>query len=200
MTQTRGITDWDRMESYNKLLKFSDMRKQLGSKQIALNHMKHSELGDTYLTLLEAVRQTGLREAEVVLHSEEAWMFCPRVPKNEQLGKGTEADVTSTWTGTGEVSGEMDMPVCAKLTDPCKEQLYLRLKKGNHDLKGLRVINQDGSGETEEIELRYPNPLNISPTSKEDPSDAPVQPTLYVTRIGLEQCLGKDNSSDSLIK
>ena len=71
MTQTRGITDWDRMKSYNKLLKFSDMRTQLGLKQIALNHMKHSELGDTYLTLLEAVRQTGLREAEVVLHSEE---------------------------------------------------------------------------------------------------------------------------------
>ena len=33
--------------------------------------MNHSELVDTYLTLLEAVRQPGLREAEVVLHSEE---------------------------------------------------------------------------------------------------------------------------------
>ena len=33
--------------------------------------MKHSELGPTYLTLLEAVKQTGLSEAEVVLHSEE---------------------------------------------------------------------------------------------------------------------------------
>ncbi len=71
MTQIRGITDWDRMESYNKLLKFSDTRTQLGSKQIALNYMKHSELGDTYLTLLEAIEQTGLSEAEVVLHSEE---------------------------------------------------------------------------------------------------------------------------------
>ena len=127
-------------------------------------------------------------------------MFCPRTPKNEQLGKGTEADVTSTWTGMSEVSGETEMPVCAKLTDPSKEQLYLRLKKGNHDLKGLRVIDQDVSGKTEEIELQHPNPLSISPTSKEDPSDEPVQPTLYVTRAGLKQYLDKNSFSDSLIK
>ena len=57
--------------------------------------MSHSELGATYLTLLEAVMHTGLREAEVVLHSEEVWMFCPSTPKDEQLGKGTEADVVS---------------------------------------------------------------------------------------------------------
>ena len=162
--------------------------------------MNHSELGATQLTLLEAVRHTGLREAEVVLHSEEVWIFCPRATKNEQLGKGTEVDLTSTWTGMGEVSGEMGMPVCAKLTDPSKEQLYLRLKKGNHDLKGLRVINQDVSCETEEIELRQPNPLSISPTSKGDPSCEPVQPTLYVTRAGLEQHLDKNSSSDSPIK
>ena len=99
--------------------------------------------------------------------------------------------------GMSEVSGETEMPVCAKQTNPSKEQLHLRLKKGNYDLKGLRVINQDVSGETEEIELQRPNPLSISPTSKEDPSDAPVQPTLYVTRTGLEQYLGKDSSSDS---
>tara|TARA_E500000178_G_scaffold42842_1_gene38327 strand:- start:423 stop:701 length:279 start_codon:yes stop_codon:yes gene_type:complete len=92
------------------------------------------------------------------------------------------------------------MPVCAKLTDPSKEQLHLRLKKGNYDLKGLRVINQDVSGETEEIELRQSNPPSISTTSKEDPPDEPVQPTLYVTRAGLEQYLGKNSSSDSPIK
>ena len=162
--------------------------------------MKHSELGDSYLTSLEAVRQTGLSEAEVVLHDEEVWLFCPRATKNEQLNKGTEADITSTWTGMGEVSGETEMPVCAKLTDPSKEQLHLRLKKGDYDLKVLRVINQDVSGKTEEIELQHFNPLSISPTSKEDPSDEPVQPTLYVTRAGLEQYLDKDSSSDSPIK
>ena len=91
-------------------------------------HMNHSELVDTYLTLLEAVEQTSLSKAEVVLHREEVWMYCPRVPMKEQLIKDTEADVVSNWIGTGEVSGEMDMPVCAKLTDPSKEQLYLRLK------------------------------------------------------------------------
>ena len=74
------------------------------------------------------------------------------------------------------------------------------MKKYDHDLKGLRVINQDVSGETEEIELRQPNPLSTSTTSKEGPSDEPVQPTLYVTRAGLEQYLGKDSSSDSPIK
>ena len=162
--------------------------------------MNHRELGDTYLTLLVAIEQTALREAEVVLHSEEVWMFCPRTPKNDQLGKGTEADVVSNWIGMSEVSGETEMPVCAKLTDPSKEQLHLRLKKGNYDLKGLRVINQDVSGETEEIELRQPNPPSISTTSKEDPPDEPVQPTLYVTRAGLEQYLGKNSSSDSPIK
>ena len=162
--------------------------------------MNHSELGDTYLTLLEAVRQTGLREAEVVLHSEEVWMYCPRVSRSEQICKDTGADAASTWTGMGEVSGETEMPVCAKLTDLSKEQLYLRLKKCNHDLKGLRVINQDVSGETEEIELQRPNPLSISTTSKEDPSDELVQPTLYLTRAGLEQYLDKNSSSDSLIK
>ena len=62
------------------------------------------------------------------------------------------------------------------------------------------MIDQDGSGETEEIELRYPNPLSISPTYKEDLSDEAVQPTLYVTRAGLEQYLVKDSSSDSTIK
>ena len=162
--------------------------------------MKHSELGDTYLTLLEAVEQTSLSKAEVVLHSEEIWMFCPRVPKKEQLIKDTEADVVSNWIGMSEVSGETEMPVCAKLTELFKEQPYLRLKKGNRDLKGLRVIDQDVSGETEEIELQHLNPLSVSPTSKEDPSCEVVQPTLYVTRAGLEQYLGKDNSSDSLIK
>ena len=162
--------------------------------------MKHSELGDTYLTLLEAVEQTSLSKAEVVLHSEEIWMYCPRVPIKEQLIKDTEADVVSNWIGMSEVSGETEMPVCAKLTDPSKEQLQLRLKKYDHDLKGLRVINQDVSGETEEIELRQPNPPSISTTSKEDPPDEPVQPTLYVARAGLEQYLGKDSSSDSPIK
>ena len=162
--------------------------------------MKHSELGDTYLTLLEAVEQTSLSKAEVVLHSEEIWMYCPRVPIKEQLIKDTEADVVSNWIGMSEVSGETEMPVCAKLTDPSKEQLHHRLKKGNYDLKGLRVINQGVSGVAEEIELRHPNPRSISLTSKEDPSDEPVQPTLYVTRAGLEQYLDKNSSSDSPIK
>ena len=162
--------------------------------------MNHSELGATYLTLLGAVRHTGLREAEVVLHSEEVWMFCPRTPKNDQLGKGTEAVAASSWLGMSEVSGETEMPVCAKLTGHSKEQLHLRLRKGNYDLKGLRVINQDGAGATEEIELRQPNSLSISHTSKEDPSCEPVQPTLYVTRAGLEQYLDKNRSSDSPIK
>ena len=162
--------------------------------------MNHSELGDTYLTLFEVIEQTALSEAEVVLHSEEIWMYCPRVSRSEQICKDTVADAASTWTGMSEVSGETEMPVCAKLTDPSKEQLYLRLKKYDHDLKGLRVINQDSSGETEEIELRQPNPLSISPTSKEDPSCEPVQPTLYVTRAGLEQYLDKNSSSDSPIK
>ena len=94
----------------------------------------------------------------------------------------------------------MDMPVCAKLTDPSKELLHRRLKKGNYDLKGLRVINQGVSGETEEIELRQPNPLSISPTSKEGPSDEPVKPTLYLTRAGLEQYLDKNSSSNPPIK
>ena len=151
--------------------------------------MNHRELGETYLTLLEAVKHTGLSEEGAVLHSEEIWMYCPRVPMKEQLIKDTEADVVSNWIGMSEVSGETEMPVCAKLTDPSKEQLHLRLKKGNYDLKGLRVIDQDGSGETEEIELRQPNPLSISTTSKEDPSCEPVQPTLYVTRAGLQQYL-----------
>ena len=162
--------------------------------------MNHRELGETYLTLLEAVKHTGLSEEGAVLHSEEIWMYCPRVPMKEQLIKDTEADIVSNWIGMSEVSGETEMPVCAKLTDPSKEHLHLRLKKGNHDLKGLRVINQDVSGATEEIELRHPNPLSISTTSKEDPSDEPVQPTLYVTRAGLEQYLDKDSSSDSPIK
>jgi hypothetical protein len=148
--------------------------------------MNHRELGETYLTLLEAVKHTGLSEEGAVLHSEEIWMYCPRVPMKEQLIKDTEADVVSNWIGMSEVSGETEMPVCAKLTDPSKEQFHLRLKKGNHDLKSLRAINQDVSGATEEIELQHPNPLSISPTSNEDPSCEPVQPTLYVTRAGLE--------------
>ena len=127
--------------------------------------MNHRELGETYLTLLEAVKHTGLSEEGAVLHSEEIWMYCPRVPMKEQLIKDTEADVVSNWIGMSEVSGETEMPVCAKLTDPSKEQLHLRLKKGNHDLKSLRAINQDVSGATEEIELQHPNPLSISPTT-----------------------------------
>ena len=62
--------------------------------------MNHSELGDTYLTLLEAVEQTGLSKAEVVLHSEEIWMYCPRVSRSEQICKNTVADAASTWTST----------------------------------------------------------------------------------------------------
>ena len=54
--------------------------------------MNHSELVDTYLTLLEAVEQTALSEAEVVLHSEEVWMFCQRYPRNEKICKYTEED------------------------------------------------------------------------------------------------------------
>ena len=162
--------------------------------------MNHRELGETYLTLLEAVKYTGLSEAEVMLHCDEVWMFCPGAPDNIQVVKDIDAGVASSWLGIGENSGEMDMPVCAKLTDPSREQLHHRLKKGNYDLKGLRVINQVVSGVAEEIELRHPNPRSISLTSKEDPSDEPVQPTLYVTRAGLEQHLDKNSSSDSPIK
>ena len=57
--------------------------------------MNHRELGETYLTLLEAVKHTGLSEEGAVLHSEEIWMYCPRVPMKEQLIKDTEADVVS---------------------------------------------------------------------------------------------------------
>ena len=135
--------------------------------------MNHSELGDTYLTLLEAVEQTALSEAEVVLHSEEVWMYCPKVSKKEQLIKDTEADVVSNWIGmkTARVKWNCQFP--AKFTDLFEEQFYLRLRKCNHDLKGLRVIDQDVSGKTEEIELQHPNPLSIFPTSKKDPSDNP---------------------------
>ena len=62
------------------------------------------------------------------------------------------------------------------------------------------AVGQVVSGVAEEIELRHPNPRSISLTSKEDPSDEPVQPTLYVTRAGLEQHLDKNSSSDSPIK
>ena len=57
--------------------------------------MKHTELVDTYLTLLEAVKLTGLSEAEVLLHSEEVWMYCPRYPRNEKICKYTEEDAAS---------------------------------------------------------------------------------------------------------
>ena len=116
--------------------------------------------------MLEAARQTVLREAEVVLHSEEVWMYCPKLSKKEQLNKDTDAVAAPSWLGVGERSGETEMPVCAKLTDSSKERLHLRLKKGNHDLKGLRVTDQDGSNENEEIELRQPNPPSISTASK----------------------------------
>ena len=49
--------------------------------------MKHSELGDTYLTLLEAVKQTGLSEAEVVLHSERGLDVLPKNPKMSSWAK-----------------------------------------------------------------------------------------------------------------
>ena len=55
--------------------------------------MKHSELGPTYLTLLEAVKQTGLSEAEVVLHSEEVWMYCPRVPVDKEKSADVESNL-----------------------------------------------------------------------------------------------------------
>ena len=58
--------------------------------------MNHSELGDTYLTLLEAIEQTGLSKAEVVLHSDEVWMYCRKVSKKEQLDKATEAVAASS--------------------------------------------------------------------------------------------------------
>jgi HD superfamily phosphodiesterase len=46
--------------------------------------------------LLEAARQTGLREAEVMLHSKEVWMYCRKVSKKEQLDKDTEAVAASS--------------------------------------------------------------------------------------------------------
>ena len=105
----------------------------------------------------------------MVLHSEEVWMYCPKLSKKEQLNKDTDAVAAPSWLGVGERSGETEMHVCAKLTDSSKERLHLRLKKGNHGLKGLRVTDQDGSNENEEIELRQSNPPSISTTSKEDP-------------------------------
>ena len=65
--------------------------------------MNHRELGETYLTLLEAVKHTGLSEEGAVLHSEE-WMYFPRVPMKEQLIKDTEADVVSNWSWQAAVS------------------------------------------------------------------------------------------------
>ena len=55
--------------------------------------MNHSELRDTYLTLLEAIEQTGLNEAEVMLHSEEVWMYCPRVPEDKEKSAGVKSDL-----------------------------------------------------------------------------------------------------------
>ena len=55
--------------------------------------MKHSELGPTYLTLLEAVKQKGLKKAEVVLHSEEVWMYCPRVPVDKEKSADVESNL-----------------------------------------------------------------------------------------------------------
>ena len=55
--------------------------------------MKHSEFGPTYLTLLEAVKQKGLKKAEVVLHSEKVWMYCPRVPEDKEKSADVESDL-----------------------------------------------------------------------------------------------------------
>ena len=55
--------------------------------------MNHSELGQTYLTLLEAVKLTGLSEAEVLLHSEEVWMYCQRVPIDKEKSADVESDL-----------------------------------------------------------------------------------------------------------
>ena len=62
-------------------------------KQIILNHIKHSGLGKTYLPLLEAVKQKGLKKAEVVLHSEEVWMYCQRVPEYKEKSADVESDL-----------------------------------------------------------------------------------------------------------
>ena len=55
--------------------------------------MKHTELGQTNLTLLEAVKQKGLKKAEVVLHSEEVWMYCPRVPVDKEKSADVESNL-----------------------------------------------------------------------------------------------------------
>ena len=55
--------------------------------------MKHSELGPTYLTLLEAVKQKGLKKAEVVLHSGKVWMFCPGVPEYKEKSADVESNL-----------------------------------------------------------------------------------------------------------
>ena len=61
------------LEDFSKLEKIKDQiieaEDAADSIHLELNHMKHSELGPTYLTLLEAVKQKGLQKAEVVLHS-----------------------------------------------------------------------------------------------------------------------------------
>ena len=57
--------------------------------------MKHTELGQTYLTLLEAVKQKGLKKAEVVVHSEKVWMYCPRVPEDKEKSADAESDLKS---------------------------------------------------------------------------------------------------------
>ena len=56
-------------------------------------------------------------------------MSCSGAPDNKQVVKDTETGASSSRLGIGDRSGEMDIPVCAKLTDLPKEQLQLHLKK-----------------------------------------------------------------------
>ena len=115
-------------------------------------------------------------------------MYCPQVPKDKKMAVDFERNGHPTWLGEGQVLGkDRGMPVCAKLTDHSKEQLCIRLKKSNYDLKGLKVIDEIFFGETEEVELQKPNAFSIPVALKTDPDYVHDQPILYVTRSGLEQ-------------
>ena len=77
---------------------------KIGTKQIALNHINHSALGDTYLNLLEAVKQTKLGKAELLRHSDEARMYYHRISRSEQIGKNTGTGTASNWITMSEIS------------------------------------------------------------------------------------------------
>ena len=155
-----------------------------------LDEDKHPPKYTDFKNLYVASLETGLSEAELVVRCGRVWMDCSESQEDTSrdfTSNGSRQDV-SQWLGRGSVCGKRAMPLWGELTRGSVRKLIGRLRKGNQNLRGLKVHEKNCLFE-EEVKLLSINAFSVDVELLRTPESYLDQPVLYIETAKLNTLL-----------